>query len=339
MKCPSPILLLACALAVCSASSADAAWNNVFQVTCWNCKSQQSSTSYYQPPVAAAAPAQVSADGSTSQQCSTNYVQRSYYEPVTSYERKSYYEPVTTYRTSYYYEPVTQCRTSYYYDPCSCSYKPVSTQQTSYALKAQQSPVTSYVERCYNQPVTSYRLSYYYQPVTTCCTTTTGAPLQNIPQSAPVAAPAISPPPAPMAPATAPPPLAPLAPAVGEQRSIPPMAPGINETRSPGASFNRGSAPQPAPVPRPERIASNNALVPVQGQLTGAANRPVSNASLWLVGKGNIQVPVSTDAMGRFSAQVPAGTWNVYLSSHEGNRFVSTMAATGSSEPVRLALR
>lgn len=337
MKCLSPTSLIACALVVWSAGSAEAAWNNVFQVTCWNCKSQQSSTSYYQPPVAAA-PAQVSADGNSSQQCSTNYVQRSYYEPVTSYERKSYYEPVTTYRTSYYYEPVTQCRTSYYYDPCSCSYKPVSTQQTSYALKAQQSPVTSYVERCYNQPVTSYRLSYYYQPVTTCCTTTTGAPIQNIPQAGPVA-PAIAAPPAPMAPATAPPPLAPIAPSVGEQRSIPPMAPGINETRSPGASFNRGAAPQPAPVPRPDRIASNNLLVPVQGQLTGTSNRPVSNASLWLVGKGNVQVPVSTDALGRFSAQVPAGTWNVYLSSREGNRFVSTVAANGSSEPVRLALR
>ena len=35
-----------------SVSSASAAWNNVFQVTCWNCQTR-TNTSYYSPPVAA----------------------------------------------------------------------------------------------------------------------------------------------------------------------------------------------------------------------------------------------------------------------------------------------
>lgn len=327
---------LACALALGAAADASAAWNNVFQVTCWNCRSQQARTSYYQPPIAAT-PAPVAAEGS-SQQCNTSYVQRSYYEPVTSYERKSYYEPVTTYRTSYYYEPVTQCRTSYYYDPCSCGYKPVTTQETTYALKAQQCPVTSYVERCYQQPVTSYRLSYYYQPVTTCCTTTTGAPVQALPQGG-APAPSMAPAPAPIAPSTAQPPLASPSPAISEQRTIPPMAPGVNETRTPGTSYSRPIQP-PANV-RPERIASANNLVPMNGQLTGGLlNTPVRNANLWFVGTGNERIPANTDNQGRFSTQIPAGTWNVYMAGRDGGaKFLSTVAATGSPEPVRLALR
>jgi hypothetical protein len=327
--------ILACALALAAAGDASAAWNNVFQVTCWNCRSQQARTSYYQPPMAASAP--VAADGNC-QQCNTSYVQRSYYEPVTSYERKSYYEPVTSYRTSYYYEPVTQCRTSYYYDPCSCSYKPVTSQETTYALKAQQCPVTTYVERCYQQPVTSYRLSYYYQPVTTCCTTTTGAPVQSVPPVTVPAAPSLSPAP-PAAPSTAPPPLANPAPAISEQRSIPPVTPGVNESRTPGASYSRPTVP-PVAV-RPDRIASANSLVPVNGQLTGGLlNTPVRNANLWFVGTANERIPANTDSQGRFSTQIPAGTWNVYMAGRDGGaKFVSTVAATGSPEPIRLALR
>lgn len=325
--------LMACALALGASSDATAAWNNVFQVTCWNCRSQQASTSYYQPPVATAP---VAAAGG-SQQCNTSYVQRSYYEPVTTYENKSYYEPVTTYRTSYYYEPVTQCRTSYYYDPCSCAYKPVTSRETTYALKAQQCPVTSYVERCYQQPVTSYRLSYYYQPVTTCCTTTTGAPLPCLPQGG--TGPSLSPAPAPVAPSTGQPPLANPAPAISEHRSFSPAAPGVNDSRTPGTSSFRPI--QPAVPVSPERIASANGLVPMNGQLTGGLlNMPVRNANLWFVGTGNERIPANTDNQGRFSTRIPAGTWNVYMAGRDGGaKFLSTVAATGSTEPVRLALR
>ena len=60
-------------------------------------------------------------------QCTTQYVQRSYYQPVTTYQQRTYYEPVTTYRTSYYYEPVTSYHYSCYYDPCTCHYQQVAT--------------------------------------------------------------------------------------------------------------------------------------------------------------------------------------------------------------------
>src|SRR4051794_22085669 len=102
-----------------SGGSARAAWCNVFQV-CWHKQSASSSnySAYYAAaPSACCQPAPV---------CTTRYVQRCYYQPVTSYVSKSYYEPVTSYRTSYYYEPVTSYKYSCYYDPCTCSYQQVA---------------------------------------------------------------------------------------------------------------------------------------------------------------------------------------------------------------------
>src|SRR5262249_58529256 len=76
-----------------------AAWHNVFQVCCDSC-GQRSVSSYAPDPCCNPCP----------QVCTTRYVQRCYYQPVTTYETRSYYEAVTTYRTSYYYEPVTSYR-------------------------------------------------------------------------------------------------------------------------------------------------------------------------------------------------------------------------------------
>src|SRR4051812_44335584 len=111
-----------CALVALAAGGgpARAAWNNVFQVCCHHCQS----SGYAAAPVAAAAPA--CADPCPQQTCTTRYVQRCYYQPVTCYRTQTYYEPVTTYRTSYYYEPVCSYRYSCYYDPCTCSYQQVA---------------------------------------------------------------------------------------------------------------------------------------------------------------------------------------------------------------------
>src|SRR3984957_20105274 len=104
-----------------AAAPAHAAWNNVFQVTCWGCKPRASNYgpaySYYQPAPAYSysAPA---GNGCCDpcQQCTTKYVQRCYYQPVTTYTTQTYYEPVTTYQSKTYYEPVTTYRYSCYYD-------------------------------------------------------------------------------------------------------------------------------------------------------------------------------------------------------------------------------
>ncbi len=158
----------AATLALVWTGSAHAGWDNVFQVTCWWRKDRPATSYYYAPPVAyAAAPACSSCAPQPA--CSTSYVQRSYYQPVTHYETRSYYEPVTTYRTSYYYEPVTTVHYSSYYDACSCSYQQVATPTTSYRLREQSCPVQAWVQRCTSVPVTNYQQSFYYEPVTSCC--------------------------------------------------------------------------------------------------------------------------------------------------------------------------
>ena len=85
--------LWCCALAALALTngSARAAWDNVFQVCCHNCRS-----SNY---VAAAVPAPC--NSCPQQTCTTRYVQRCYYQPVTTYRQSCYMEPVTTYRTRY----------------------------------------------------------------------------------------------------------------------------------------------------------------------------------------------------------------------------------------------
>jgi hypothetical protein len=182
--------LWCCALAALAManSRAGAAWSNVFQVCCHSCRS-----SAY---VAVPAPAPTVAaygNGCGCQQCTTRYVQRCYYQPVTTYRQSCYMEPVTTYRTSYYYEPCTSYRYSCYYDPCTCSYSQVACPVTTYRLRSQCCPVTSYLQRCCLQPVTTYQQMTYYEPQTTCCTTTIGAPVAAPPCASSVA-PATPPP-------------------------------------------------------------------------------------------------------------------------------------------------
>src|SRR5437870_999828 len=93
-----------CALVLTTVMAAPAAagWDNVFQVTCHHCRK---SVSAYVPAYAPACCAPAAPACCPQPTCTTQYVQRSYYQPVTTYRTSSYYEPVTTYRTSYYYEP------------------------------------------------------------------------------------------------------------------------------------------------------------------------------------------------------------------------------------------
>ena len=111
------------------AGTAVAAWDNVFQVCCHNCRSRPV-VSYSAPVVAAAC-------------------------PQISYVQRCYYEPVTTTRTSYYYEPVTSYKYTTYYDPCTGCPQKVCQPCTSYHLRSKCNSGTSYVERCAMVPVTT----------------------------------------------------------------------------------------------------------------------------------------------------------------------------------------
>lgn len=320
---PLRVSIWAAAVWAATVLPAAAAWNNVFQVTCFNCGPRSSTSAYAAAPVVVhASPAPCNPCPQTN--CSTSYVQRCYYEPVTSYQTQSYYEPVTTYQTSYYYEPVTSYRYSCYYDPCSCSYHQVATPTTSYQLRAQNCPVQSWVQRCVQVPVTAYRKSCYWQPQTTCCTTTSHAPLA-------VAAPPV---------VTAPPPAAPATPpAVQEQRTPTQQPPQIQEQRqgngnqqydryypqptTPGTSLkaNQTAAPRPLSPPPPvklERIAQD-ADAKVEGQLVRSDNTPRSNTRVLFVNASNQadQQIVTTNHAGRFQAALVSGNWLVYV--HDAN--------------------
>jgi hypothetical protein len=350
-----------CALAALAMTngSAKAAWNNVFQVCCHSCQS-----SNY---VAAAAPvAAAPAPCGGCQQCTTRYVQRCYYQPVTTYRQSCYMEPVTTYRTSYYYEPCTSYRYSCYYDPCSCRYQQVAQPVTTYRLRSQCCPVTSYLQRCCLQPVTTYQQMTYYEPQTTCCTTTIGAPVAAPPPSCPSS----------VAPAAAPPAVqgAPMVPAPGVSGAplgAPPASsgqpngapPGVSGTPEPpaqaGATSNRApwmppvrdgsSYRQPrlqAPVPlqpaapaqtprlRFDRITSTPRHN-TEGQVVRADRLPQARTKVVFVcadEQGGRQA-VTTDDGGRFQTTLAAGNWLIYTQDATGRLVYQHKMRVGSDKP------
>ena len=107
-----------CALAVLATCGrpAEAAWNNVFQVCCNSCQPA---------PVVAAFGADPCCPQPTTS-CTTRYVQRSFYQPVTTYKATTVLQPVTTMQTSYYWESVQSCRYVCAYNPATCRYEQVA---------------------------------------------------------------------------------------------------------------------------------------------------------------------------------------------------------------------
>lgn len=357
-----PVIASFCAVATMFvADTAQAAWNNVFQVNCF--RKRRTTAAYLAPAaccpqtvVAAAAPA---CPQPCQPQCTTQYIQRSYYQPVTTYKQQCYYEPITTNQTSYYYEPVTSYRYSCYYDPCTCSYQQVAQPVTSYRLRSKCNPVTSYLQRTQMVPVSSYQLSHYYEPVTTCCNTTTGAPIFGT------------------LPATA----QPSVPAVGEQQQQQPLVPTpsrprvgedpsgasdsyyrrYRETNPPpmngaeGSSFRQPRLDTPVPAtppvqtqPNPPRVRLDRIVMleeyNVEGQIVRAEDRtPRANVKLLFVSaeEDRAQQSLTSDASGRFQATLAKGSWLVYVRNPEGTPVFQKRIEVkdGEKVPVQLTSR
>jgi hypothetical protein len=344
-----------CALAALAVATAPAhaAWNNVFQVCCNHCGHAPA------PTVAAFAdpccPQPCCPQPCPQTTCTTRYVQRCFYQPVTSYKCTTFYQPVTTFRTSFFYQPVTTYRFSCYFDPCTCRYQQVATPCTSYVLRSRCCPVTSYLQRTCMTPVTTYQQSFYYEPVTTCCTTTTGAPVTSLPAGA-VAAPATAAPGASAAPA----------PGTTESRepAVPPPPPGTTETRDPGTPAsdshkidrNPGAATPPGVMPRAsegsfrttpirppsvrfDRIASRESGN-LQGKVVDRDRSPRAGARLLFVsveGK-NIQHTVTSDAEGAFQARLSTGGWLVYTHDAQGRPVFSRRVEVPSERTLTMTL-
>ncbi|GIW79822.1 MAG: hypothetical protein KatS3mg105_1629 [Gemmatales bacterium] len=314
---------------------ASAAWCNVFQVTCC----QQPSVSYS----VSAACCDPCPQPCPQPVCTTRYVQRCYYQPVTTYKTQTYYQQVTTYRTSYYYEPVTTYRYSCYFDPCTCTYKQIACPTTSYRLRSRCCPVTSWVQRCCRVPVTTYELRSYWEPQTTCC----------------------YPPADPCCPTACPSP----APAVTEQRSYTPPAntmPKVQEYRAPSSSgsplYDRRYSPPPANTtpPPPQGSSTKNGLAPAQpapprvrldrivsiprselvGQVVRDDHAPKAGARLMFV-SAEIRGPrreVTTDHTGNFRVALDSGAWLVYIRGEDNRAVFHSKIDVRATERRRITL-
>ena len=329
-----PLAIALGTLAVWTATvlDASAAWNNVYQPTLFGRNRQRTTTNYYYsaPAVVHSAPVAVQAPtiaysapaACPQQQCTTNYIKRSYYQPVTTYVTQSYYEAVTTTQTSYYYEPVTSFRYSSYYDPCTCNYQQVATPVTSYELRAKSCPVQSWVKRCAQVPVTTMQESFYLEPQKTCCQTTIGAP---IPLGAGGAAfgngaPMGSPPNVIASPPQngSPPPLikdssAPSGPNVGNTSFSNPQT----QWQAP-ATIVPQSNTKPQPQVQLERIVFGPESF-VEGQIVKTDNSPRANASVLFVSAENgKRETVTANNAGRFQVNLASGNWLVYVQAGDG---------------------
>jgi hypothetical protein len=347
-----------------AADVASAAWNNVFQATCFHKK--QPAVSHYVPvPVVAQSPPVVAysnpCDPCPKTVCSTSYVQRCYYQPITSYTTKTYYEPVTTMQTSYYYEPVVSYKYSCYYDPCTCSYQQVAVPSTSYCLKAKSCPVQSWVQKCCQVPVTSYQKCCYWEPQTTCCTTTPGV-------AAPVYPPAPNggsyggPPPVneqkiPGLPPSPPSNLPPKQenyygpPTMGEGSQTKAFAPPAYNGWQSGSQPSLGNpvpalkplnqapaAPKAAPIPL-DKVASNPGN-PVKGQVVTFANAPKPNTQLMFVpaSQNGLTKTATANAGGQFNVSLTSGQWHVYIQHANGQKAFHSKIQISEEQPSYLTL-
>jgi hypothetical protein len=342
-----PVGLCALGLALSSAGPVEAAWNNVFQVTCFRRGCRQRAA-FVQVPVVAQLPAAVAAPcpppcPPPQPVCTTQYVQRCYYQPVTTYQTRTYYEPVTTYQTRYFYEPVTSYRYTCRFDPCTCTYQQVACPVTSFQLRAQSCPVQSWVQRCCSVPVTAYQRCCRWEPQT-CCVD----PCANG-CAAPGAAPAV-----------VAPPVGVVTPPVGTEppQAQPPMvdenlqksgngAPPFNKYYGPSNGLPGSRQPLPngntpfkpvapgrVPAARPERIAAADARL--EGQVVTATNSPRPGAQVLFV-SANRQAPnqaVTTGSTGRFRVNLPTGGWLVYVTGQDGRHTFHSRIEVDGGQPV-----
>jgi hypothetical protein len=373
---PFPFSASLCALAVLLAADApsQAAWNNVFQVSCFH---KHRTEARYLAPACCPQPVVASASPCCPQPCcpqpvcTTQYVQRSYYQPVTCYQQKTWCEPVTTYQTSYYYEQVCSYRYSCYYDPCTCSYQQVATPVTSYRLRSRCCPVTSYLQRCQMVPVTSYKLSYYYEPVTTCCTPPAPTCCPPAPSCCSTTG-AVTPTPAVGEQAIPTP--APAQPHVGEDPGIPATPrPRVGEDPGNGASdsfYQKYRQTQPPPMsgaegssyrqpklqaPEPAAPAQHDSTPPkvrlekivmlpehnVEGKIVRAEDSsPRAGARLLFVSadKDGAQESLTTDAEGKFQTRLARGGWLVYVRNREGTPVFQKRIEINDDEPRQVLL-
>ena len=328
---PFRVAAVCCALGFLGAGATplQAAWNNVFQVCCRGCRGAAPApapvVANYRPVVAYSSPG----CDPCPKVCTTQYVQRCYYQPVVSYQARTYYEAVTTYRTSYYYEPVTSLRYSFYRDPCTGCCQQVATPVTCLRLRSQCCPVTSYLQRCALVPVTTYQQAFYYEPVTTCCRPACPAPCDPCAGTPGV----IERPTTPNG-SSGTPGLRQyndtMPPAGTSSRQLPPEAPRLSAPVRPG---------QTPPAVKLERIV---ALPPheVEGIIVRDDKTPQANVRVKLISadQQGAERTVMANANGEFRVTLASGGWLVYVEQADGKLDFVRKIEVRNDEPKQFTL-
>lgn len=298
------------ALAIASgASGASAGWDNVFQLTCNNER-----RSYYVR------------DDCPKPERRVEYVQRSYYTPVTEWKRETYKVPVRETVKSYYWEPVKSYTYKSYYDPCSGTCQEIAEPRTSYVLKEQCNSVERFVEKTRLVPVRSYRevtettpvVTYYYPPTVRQSNYTVPAP--------PIGAPRLD-----------------------EFRSVPNGA--APETIAPTDLPTTGTN-YPRPMPPAKPSASRSVPVPAHtashARLRGevVANdqiTPKAGSKLVFVNATNHEDRkyAKANAFGEFDTTLPAGDWYLYVDRGDGQavRYKKLTIAANDQREFKLVSR
>jgi hypothetical protein len=296
-RCAGLALVVALVGVAGTTNRATAAWDNVFQVTCNDCKPR---TSFFAPACPQPCPC-------PQPEVRISYVQRTYYQPCTEFVRKSFFEPVTKQVTTFFYEPVTTYKYTTFYDPCTGCPQKVCTPCTSYRLRSQCNSVTSYVERCAMVPVTTLKpvcvqqpvVSYYFPPCPPACPPSGASFFPPAPTNAPHVEQLRDNPPG-------------VTPGPNGSDTIPsPMVP-----TTPPSMYPPGMSNPKNTGNRPERNVSLSKVVAVRGEVVlNDQITPRAGAKLVFVNasKPEQKEYVNANAFGEFDVRLPAGTWYLYI--------------------------
>lgn len=294
-----------------AASESQAGWDNVFQLTCNNER-----RSYFVR------------DNCPQPERRVEYVQRSYYTPVTEWKRETYKVPVRETVKSYYWEPVKSYTYKSYYDPCSGTCQEIAEPRTSYVLKEQCNSVERFVEKTRLVPVRSYRevtettpvVTYYYPPTVRSSYYTVPAP--------PIGAPRVD-----------------------EFRNAPPSA--SPETISPtdlpttpGTSYPRPMPPAKSSTSRSVPMTAHTASLParLRGEVVEKDQlTPKPGSKLVFVNAANHDDRRYTKAneFGEFDLSLPAGDWYLYVDRGDGQaeRYKKLTIAANDQREFKLVSR
>ena len=299
-------------VAAASADAATAGWNNVYQVTCFRCRTRPARTdSAYYPPAPSSSRSSQFGGYVTEQRSETVTVMKPQREivEVPTTERRSYYEPITTHSRSSYYNPVTGC--------CET----VDVPRTTFRLREECTTVMKPVERLRMVPEKVQRDYEVRRPVYY-------GPEERVYKQPVCALPGAS--------ASSPP-------QVDVIRSQPPTvtpdgyAPiqSPNVPTNPGGGVSQPRAMPPAKVNARTTSRSGGPTV-VRGEVVRADQQtPLGGAKLVLVSAADSKEReyVTADEFGRFDLQVPAGTWHLYVGDGTGKAaFHKTVRLDPSTE-------